>query len=228
MAANSQNNNKYLLPVFLTVDTSGSMSGIRIEQVKTAIEEIKAEIQGLGIDEDAVDVKFSLLSFGDSVKWEALDQSPSSLLPKLEVGGVTCMGEAFIKLEKRLREVENNCKSNYAGCKRAVLVLFTDGMPTDDYPLGLNKLKSNSLFSSGTRIVVTVGDELGYVFDDCLQGFAQGIQSVITVDECCECIVSSIYSNINMATDGGYAQSGDIDDDQFGSWEHSDNMSAQK
>ena len=38
---------KKLMPLFLLIDTSGSMSGPKIEQVKTAVEEIKLQLNML-------------------------------------------------------------------------------------------------------------------------------------------------------------------------------------
>ena len=62
---------KNLMPLFLLVDTSGSMSGAKIEQVKTAVEEIKMQLNLLNTGNDDADIKISVLCFDDAPRWEA-------------------------------------------------------------------------------------------------------------------------------------------------------------
>ena len=170
---------KKLMPLFLLIDTSGSMSGPKIEQVKTAVEEIKLQLNMLNIGNPDSDVKISVLCFDDAPRWEAKMESPELINPDLQLGTMTMMGAAFVELEKMLSRSQLIQKGQCAGYKRAVMILLTDGMPSDDVDSGILKLKTNNWFVKGTRIAFAIGDQAD---ETCLAKFTGNPENVLRVN----------------------------------------------
>ncbi len=185
-----------LMPLFLIVDTSGSMSGTRIEQVKSAIEEIKIELAKMNAENDDAEIKVSVLRFDDNVRWEAKMEDPSLINPNLEVGVITNMGMAFVELEKMLSRSQLIQRGQCAGYKRAVMILLSDGAPTDDYLAGIKKLKTNNWFVKGTRIAFAIGDDIGQGGMSCLKEFTGNPETIIRIGDNSMKLLSTILSNV--------------------------------
>ncbi len=198
---------KYVMPLFLIVDTSGSMSGEKIEQVKTAVENIKVELSRLNMSNDDADVKLSVLCFDTATRWECKVQDPSSVNPDFRVGGLTNMGEAFMELDTMLSRSQLIQKGQCAGFKRAVLILLTDGVPTDDVDAGIAALMKNHWFVKGTRIGFAIGEDAD---KECLKKFTGNLETVLTVNNVA--ILSTILSRVAVvASSTATRASGDGD-----------------
>ena len=182
---------KHVMPLFLIVDTSGSMSGEKIEQVKTAVENIKVELARLNMSNDDAEVKLSVLCFDTAPRWECKVQDPSRANPDFRLGGLTNMGAAFKELETMLSRSQLIQKGQCAGYKRAVLILLTDGVPTDDVDAGIKVLKGNNWFVKGTRIGFAIGEDADR---SCLKKFTGNPETVLNVDNIA--ILSTILANV--------------------------------
>lgn len=169
----------YLMPLFLLIDTSGSMSGQKIEQVKSAVEQIKLELGSMNSTNDDAEIRVSVLCFDTSTRWEAQFQDPNLLNADFQVGGLTSMGAAFVELEKMLTRSRFSQVGQFAGYKRAVMILLTDGIPTDEVDTGIAKLRKNNWFVKGTRIAFAIGGDADI---SCLEKFTGHNETVLQVD----------------------------------------------
>lgn len=148
------------LVMFYLIDTSGSMYGKKIGSVNTAMEEIIAEIRTIGGSDS--DVKIAMLTFGGKCEW--VQSEPESVetfqWKNIEKPfGLTPMGAAFEELNSKM---SRNGFLKAPGLSFApIVILVSDGEPTDDYESGLEKLKQNKWFQTSMRIALAMGAETG-------------------------------------------------------------------
>jgi len=129
------------LPIYFLVDTSGSMSGDPINQVRTQLSSI---IDGLRADPQALETAhLCLISFGATAKVEVpLTSLEHFNVPAvLDAAGSTAMGEA-LELLVRTRKADLVPKTGTtAGDWRPMVFLLSDGVPTDDFDTGVREFK---------------------------------------------------------------------------------------
>ncbi len=129
------------LPIYFLVDTSGSMSGDPINQVRTQLSSI---IDGLRADPQALETAhLCLITFGATAKVEVpLTSLETFNIPAvLDAAGSTAMGEA-LELLVRTRKVDLVPKTGTtSGDWRPMVFLLSDGVPTDDFDAGVREFK---------------------------------------------------------------------------------------
>jgi uncharacterized protein YegL len=129
------------LPIYFLVDTSGSMSGDPINQVRTQLSSI---IDGLRADPQALETAhLCLISFGATAKVEVpLTSLEHFNVPAvLDAAGSTSMGEA-LELLVRTRKADLVPKTGTtAGDWRPMVFLLSAGVPTDDFDTGVREFK---------------------------------------------------------------------------------------
>lgn len=163
------------LTVFYLVDTSGSMSGVRIgaanDALRTCIgtlKEVQDEYPGRGI-------KMAVLSFNTEAKWHAAPTLVDNYAHEnLTAGGLTKFGAACEELESKLHRDSfmAAARTQYA----PVFILISDGEPTDDWKKGLEKLKKNGWFKGGIKIAIDVDGESDR---SVLEAFTGNVETVI-------------------------------------------------
>lgn len=114
------------LPVFVLVDTSGSMHGTKMDTVNAALHEM---IHTLAKIENARGaIKVCLITFGDTPKVvQPLSDIHDIDLEILTAGGKTPMGKAFDMVREMIDDVDVVSKRAYT----PMIVLLSDGLPTD-------------------------------------------------------------------------------------------------
>ncbi len=145
--------------LFFLVDTSGSMIGEKIGSVNDAIFETVPEIKILSADNADAQIKIAALSFNSDVCWlydQPVDSESFSWNP-LNAGGVTNLGEALEELNLKLSK--NEFMKEATGSFAPVIILLSDGAPTDDYKKGLNTLKNNKWFRVAIKIAIAIGND---------------------------------------------------------------------
>jgi len=165
--------------LFFLVDTSSSMEGTKISSVNTAVREVIPELQGVGGAD--VELKIAVLEFSSGCQW----QNPSGPVAvdggfswsNLSADGVTDMGAAFLELEDKLSR--KSFLQAPSASLAPVIILMSDGMPTDDWKSGLAKLKSNNWFKSGVKAALAIGSEAD---SDVLCEFTGSQETVISVN----------------------------------------------
>ncbi|GFK95295.1 hypothetical protein NNJEOMEG_03154 [Fundidesulfovibrio magnetotacticus] len=130
------------LPVYLVVDTSGSMSGEKIESVRQGIKALLADLRG---DPQAIETAYlSVITFDSSAR----QNTPLSELmlfkePALDADGTTAMGEALRLLKDCIEREVKKSSSTQKGDWKPLIFLLTDGQPTDSWESAAEELKKS-------------------------------------------------------------------------------------
>ena len=128
------------LPVYLVVDTSGSMAGEKIESVRQGI---RALLMDLRSDPQAIETAYlSVITF-DS---DARQSTPLSELmlfkePIFEANGTTALGAALTVLRESIDREVVKSSSTQKGDWKPLIFLMTDGQPTDSWEKAADTLK---------------------------------------------------------------------------------------
>ena len=126
------------LPVYLLIDTSGSMNGEPIEAVRNGVQVM---ISALRQNPQAIETAFiSIITFDSTVKQLVpLTDLASFQVPDIRAGGTTCMGEA-LRLVSRMIDTEvAKTTAQQKGDWKPLVFIMTDGVPTDDWKSGLSE-----------------------------------------------------------------------------------------
>ena len=96
------------------------------------------------------------LRFADRAAWHLEDPTPVEQLQwrDLEAGGTTAMGEALELLSDALRSPPMEERA-----LPPVLVLISDGQPTDDFEAGLAKLMHQPWAQKAVRLAIALGHD---------------------------------------------------------------------
>ncbi|TWF40594.1 uncharacterized protein YegL [Chitinophaga polysaccharea] len=129
------------LPVYLLLDTSGSMSGEPIEAVKNGVQMM---IHSLRQNPQAIETAFvSIITFDTTaIQVIPLTDLASFQMVDLKARGVTAMGAALHLLADKLQNEVASTTPEQKGDWKPLVFIMTDGGPTDDWQRGHNKLKA--------------------------------------------------------------------------------------
>jgi uncharacterized protein YegL len=118
------------LPVYLLLDTSGSMAGEPIEAVKNGVQVM---ISSLRNDPQAVETAFlSIITFdSDAKQIVPLTDLASFQMPDIKASGTTSLGEALKVLTNCIKTEVTKTTAEVKGDWKPLLFLFTDGTPSD-------------------------------------------------------------------------------------------------
>ena len=128
------------LPVYLLVDTSGSMSGEPIEAVKNGVQVL---VSTLRQDPYALETAFlSIITFDSEARQVVpLTELANFQIPAIEATGTTALGSALSLLANRIEMEVGRTTSEVKGDWKPIVFIMTDGSPTDDWRKGLEQLK---------------------------------------------------------------------------------------
>lgn len=155
-----------ILPVYLLVDTSGSMRGEKIETVNVAVREMLTAFRK--IENPKGQINLSILTFGKDGVNVVKDLSPIKEDERYEffADGMTPMGESFIKLKEEIGKLPFRA---YAPS----IILVSDGNPTDydDYSSdltveeimnwpALKELHYDERGSEAVKVAMGIGDDV--------------------------------------------------------------------
>lgn len=144
--------------MFFLIDTSGSMEGRSIAAVNDAMREVIPDVKDISNKNADANIKFAVMSFSSGTNWETPQpvELDSYRWADLDAGGTTDMGEAFTELNSKLDR--NAFLQDPAGVKAPVIIMLSDGEPTDDYKAGLRQLQQNKWFKKSIKIALGVDD----------------------------------------------------------------------
>lgn len=128
------------LPVYLLLDTSGSMSGDPIEAVKNGVQVL---ISTLRQDPYALETAYlSVITFDATARQVVpLTELATFQTPLIAATGTTAMGEALSLLAERIEAEVGKSTADTKGDWKPLVFMMTDGSPTDDWKLGLERLR---------------------------------------------------------------------------------------
>ena len=128
------------LPVYLLLDTSGSMYGEPIEAVKNGVQTL---VSSLRQDPYALETAYlSVITFESSAQQiTPLTELSAFQQPNLSAGGCTAMGEALALLAQKVDTEVTKTTNDQKGDWRPLVFILTDGEPTDDLNKGLAEFK---------------------------------------------------------------------------------------
>ena len=151
---------KKSMVLFFLIDCSGSMGGSKIGTVNSVMEELIPEIQGIG-GADA-DIKIAVLKFSGGSEWmysEPISVDQFEWKP-LDAENVTDLGSAFSELSGKLSR--NSFMSSPSLSFAPVMILMSDGYPTDNFEKGLEELRKNRWYTAGIKAAVAIGEDADF------------------------------------------------------------------
>lgn len=128
------------LPVYLLLDTSGSMYGEPIEAVKNGVQ---AMFTALRSDPYALETAhISVITF-DSKAQQVVPLTEVSTVqaPNISANGCTALGEALELLAKKIDTEVTKTTHEVKGDWKPLVFILTDGSPTDDITKGIEAIK---------------------------------------------------------------------------------------
>lgn len=128
------------LPVYLLLDTSGSMQGEPIEQVKNGVQMLVASLRQ---DPYALETAWlSVITFNSGAQVAVpLTELTSFQPPEIQASGSTDLGAALELVANSVKKDLVKTTPTTKGDWRPMVFLMTDGGPTDDWKRGLDRFK---------------------------------------------------------------------------------------
>ena len=129
------------LPVYLLLDTSGSMTGEPIEAVKNGVQMM---VHSLRQNPQAIETAFvSIITFdSEATQLIPLTDLASFQTIDLKAAGTTALGAALSLLADKLENEVTKTTLEQKGDWKPIVFIMTDGVPTDDWQAGFQKLKA--------------------------------------------------------------------------------------
>lgn len=128
------------LPVYLLLDTSGSMTGEPIEAVKNGVQVL---ISTLRSDPYALETAYlSVITFDSTAKQLVpLTEMSMFQMPNIQASGSTAFGEALSLLADKVSTEVTKTTAEVKGDWKPIVFIMTDGGPTDNWLQGLADFK---------------------------------------------------------------------------------------
>lgn len=143
------------LPVIFIADCSGSMhTAGKIQSLNAAVREALPHLRNVAHDNPNAQVTVRTIAFSTGARWmtDRAVRVEEFTWTDLTAGGVTDMGRALSMVAAELRIPPRSRRS-----LQPVLVLITDGQPTDRYEEGLRELLHEPWGEKSIRIAIAIG-----------------------------------------------------------------------
>lgn len=141
---------------FWVVDCSGSMYGEKIGIVNNTIQECIPEMRNSADNNPNAQLLIRALQFSSGASWITTSPVPveNYSWEDMEANGLTELGKAFDLLAAQL-----SIPPMPARALPPVIVILSDGQPTDDYKKSLDKLKGMPWFRKAVKIAISIGQD---------------------------------------------------------------------
>ena len=147
-----------VMTIFYLIDSSGSMHGTKIGTVNSAMEECIPLLKEVAQANDDAEIKVAIMQFSSGFEWVTPQNGPVGLdqlfWRDVDAQGLTDFGAALKELDKRLSR--NEYLKSQTGAYAPVILLLSDGAPTDDWESALNKIKQNNWFKHAIKIAIDI------------------------------------------------------------------------
>ena len=141
-------------------DCSGSMSvDGKIQALNNAIRQTLPLMQKAAEENPNATVFVRVLEFSDGAQWLISQPTPVEDFQwqDLNADGVTDMGKALSMVSERLKIPPMTDRA-----LPPVLVMISDGQPTDDFSSGLKKLMEQPWGKKAVRVAIAIGQDADY------------------------------------------------------------------
>ena len=138
-------------------DCSGSMSiDGKIQALNNAIREALPHMQSVADENPNAEVLVRVLKFSTGAQWHVSQPTPVADFKwqDVQTDGVTDLGRALTMLAEQLRIPPMTDRA-----LPPVLVLISDGQPTDDFAKGLQTLLDEPWGKKAVRIAIAIGED---------------------------------------------------------------------
>jgi uncharacterized protein YegL len=154
------------LHFFWICDCSGSMQADgKIQSLNNAIKEAIPHMQKAADENPNAEVLVRVLRFSDGAQWHVAEPTPVADFrwSDLRADGMTDMGRALTLVGEQLRIPPMSDRA-----LPPVMVLISDGQPTDDFEAGLRTLMDVPWAKRAVRIAIAIGADADH---DTLRNF---------------------------------------------------------
>jgi uncharacterized protein YegL len=187
-------------------DCSGSMSvNGKIESLNNAIRDVIPLMRQEADRNPNAEVLIRVIQFSSGAQWQTAQPTPIQDFnwTDLSADGVTDMGKALAMVSEQLKMPPMTDRA-----LPPVLVLISDGQPTDDFSSGLRQLMEQPWGKKAVRIAIAVGTDVDY---EPLQKFighselkplqANNPESLVRQIKWVSTIISAVSAPINRSKD---------------------------
>ncbi len=181
------------LPVYLLLDTSGSMYGEPIEAVKNGVQVL---VSTLRQDPYALETAYlSVITFDSSAKQVApLTELSTFQMPNIEANGCTALGEALTLLANKVDSEVTKTTAEVKGDWKPLVFIMTDGEPTDDLNKGLAEFKKRKF---GMVVACAAGQGAN------TNTLKQITESVVQLDTADSATIKSFFKWVSASVSAG-------------------------
>ena len=167
------------MTLFFLIDTSGSMEGNKIGAVNDAVVNVLPMLNDISETNPDAEIKVAALEFSSGVNWlyDEPKLAKDFIWQDVTAGGLTSLGGACAELAAKLSR-NGGFMQSASGSFAPAIILLSDGGPTDNFEVGLAKLKANNWFKSAIKIAIAIGDDAD---KDVLKDFTGNSEAVIPV-----------------------------------------------
>lgn len=136
-------------------DCSGSMAGSKIQELNHAIREALPEMRGVAQSNPNAQILVRAVRFASGAQWHVTSPTPVASFEwtDLTAGGSTDMGLALTLVAEALKTPPMSERA-----LPPVLVLVSDGEPTDDFNSGLKALMEQGWGKKAVRLAIAIGE----------------------------------------------------------------------
>ncbi len=144
------------LHVVLLLDCSGSMSGDRMASLNYAMRTAMPELRAVAADNPEVDLRLRAIRFSTEPAWHIEEPAPPSEVEwqDLTASGESGLGAALAMLADAFEDGTMTGRH-----LPPVIVLVSDGLPTDDFESGLKAFFASEYADSAIRVGIAIGTD---------------------------------------------------------------------
>jgi uncharacterized protein YegL len=181
------------LPVYLLLDTSGSMLGEPIEAIKNGVQTLVAALRQ---DPYALETAYlSVITFDNGARQVVpLTELATFQMPNIQAQGQTCMGDALKLLAQKVDTEVLRTTAEVKGDWKPIVFIMTDGTPTDDLREGLTAIRSKRF---GMIIACAAGANAN------VESLKQITESVVSLDTADSSTISAFFKWVSASISTG-------------------------
>lgn len=143
------------------IDVSGSMSGVKMASLNEAMEEMVGVLRNINEESSDTQLLIAPMEFSTGARWFALKNNHPANIDEfrwldMKAHGMTDLGAAFKLLTEKLTTDDKGGWMAGRGGVAPIIILISDGTPTDDYRSELNLLKNRGWFKAALKYAIAI------------------------------------------------------------------------